>query len=276
MPLRAAVDDVEMAYDLVGDGHPLVLIAGMGSEGDLWPPEFTRELARDFRLLLFDNRGMGDTPPGKEDFTIERFAADTAGLLRAVGIGRAHVLGYSMGGYVAQELALSCPEMVAGLVLVSAEAGSEKGTCIARDTLDRMSDVSGSDAEREERLKELLFPRRWLEEHGEELGAFFAAHAAHPPDPVSMMKQVAAMCAWRGAAGRLPGLDRPVLVIAGGEDEVITPEHSRRLAGLIPGARMAEMEGAGHGILFQFPRELAAVVRDFLLAQDASLPYGQT
>lgn len=264
LPERAAVGDIEIAYAVRGSGYPLLLIIGMGGSGSMWDPAFVEGLSGGFRVIAFDGRGMGETPSGEEEFTIERFAADAAGLLRAIDVERAHVLGYSMGGYVAQELALTYPGMVGKLVLLDTESGNEKGTCIARDTLDRLADVSGSAADREERLIGLLYPRAWLDEHSDGLHETFSRLAACPPDPLAAMRQVEAMCRWKGAEGRLPSMGRPVLVIAGKEDEVITPQHSRKLAGLIPGAELVEVEGAGHGIIYQFPAELADIVRGFL------------
>jgi pimeloyl-ACP methyl ester carboxylesterase len=262
----ARVDDIDVAYRVMGEGRPLLMIIGLGSSQDLWEPSFVRKLSRDFKVVTFDNRGMGDTPPGTEEFTIERFARDTAGLMDAMGIERAHLLGYSMGGYVAQELALQDPDRIDRLVLLDTEPGSSNGTCIARDVLNHLADMSGTPDDRSRRLNNFLYPQDWLERHGKELKEVFAIHYEHPPDGVAVLKQAAAMCEWKGAYDRLPLLRLPALVIAGGADEVIPPQKSREMAELIAGARFVKVEGGGHGLIFQFPTQLARMIRDFLIS----------
>ena len=103
------VGDIKMGYRIYGDGDPLVMIMGYGSTMKLWEPGLIRALSSCFKLIVFDNRGMGNTEAGQRPFTIEQFADDTAGLMDALGIGQAHLLGWSMGAMIAEEVVLRHP-----------------------------------------------------------------------------------------------------------------------------------------------------------------------
>jgi pimeloyl-ACP methyl ester carboxylesterase len=98
---KVPVDDMEMAYRVYGKGYPLVMIMGFSGTQDVWDPNVISELAGTYRVITFDNRGMGGTTPGTKPFTIEQFSDDTAGLMEALGIAQAHVLGFSMGSEIA-------------------------------------------------------------------------------------------------------------------------------------------------------------------------------
>jgi pimeloyl-ACP methyl ester carboxylesterase len=111
------VGDIDIGYRVYGKGSPLVMIMGYGSTMQLWEPAMLRELASRFQVIVFDNRGMGATGSGRKDFSIEQFADDTDGFMDAISLARADVLGWSMGGMIAQELALRHPEKVGRLVL---------------------------------------------------------------------------------------------------------------------------------------------------------------
>jgi pimeloyl-ACP methyl ester carboxylesterase len=101
------VEDINMSYRIYGDGYPLLLIMGYGGTMNLWEERFLRSLSKKYKVIVFDNRGMGETSSGHKDFTIEQFAEDTYELMDALMIERAHVLGWSMGASIAQELALN-------------------------------------------------------------------------------------------------------------------------------------------------------------------------
>ncbi len=116
---KVKVNDIQIYYEVKGEGFPLVMIAGMGESLNGWDPRLVEELSRKFKLVMFDNRGAGRTDVSDRKYTIKLFADDTAGLMDALGISKAHILGISMGGMIAQELVLNYPEKVAKLVLCS-------------------------------------------------------------------------------------------------------------------------------------------------------------
>ena len=121
------VGDINIAYRILGQGEPVVLIMGSGSTMDMWDPHFLENLSSEYRVIVFDNRGMGNTtaPPG--NFSIAQFANDTAGLMTALGIEKAHVLGWSMGSFVASELAIRHPEKVDKLILYAGRLRRQRG-----------------------------------------------------------------------------------------------------------------------------------------------------
>ena len=116
---KVKVNDIQIYYEVKGKGFPLVMIQGLSYSLDGWDPRLVEELSRKYKLVLFDNRGAGRTDVSDREYTMKLFADDTAGLMDALGISKAHVLGLSMGGMIAQELVLNYPEKVAKLVLCS-------------------------------------------------------------------------------------------------------------------------------------------------------------
>jgi len=122
--VKVEVNDINIYYEIHGEGEPLLLIEGLGYSSWMWfkqIPAFSRE----FKVIVFDNRGVGNTDKPDSEYTIETMADDAAGLLKALGLDSAHVLGVSMGGFIAQELALKYPDMVRSLVLISTSFGGE-------------------------------------------------------------------------------------------------------------------------------------------------------
>jgi pimeloyl-ACP methyl ester carboxylesterase len=116
---KVKVNDIQMYYEVKGEGFPLVMITGRGESLDGCDPRLVEELSRKYKLVMFDNRGAGRTYVSDRKYTIKLFADDTAGLMNSLGISKAHILGHSMGGMIAQELVLNHPEKVAKLVLCS-------------------------------------------------------------------------------------------------------------------------------------------------------------
>jgi len=120
---KARVRDVNLNYDMRGNGDPLVMIMGLGASSAAWDPRLLEELARSFTVVTFDNRGTGQSDKPDIPYSIEMFADDTAGLMDALGIARAHIFGVSMGGMIAQEFALRHAARVRTLTLGCTTAG---------------------------------------------------------------------------------------------------------------------------------------------------------
>jgi len=126
MPLKKVhVVDIDIAYTTLGKGRPFLLISGAGANMDAWAPSTLKNLSTNHTVIVFDNRGVGNTTTGTKPFSIQQLANDTAGLLDALKIQKADVLGYSMGGMVAQQLAVTHPEKVNRLLLVAASCGGK-------------------------------------------------------------------------------------------------------------------------------------------------------
>jgi pimeloyl-ACP methyl ester carboxylesterase len=260
---KVRVGDIDIAHREYGKGFPLLKIVGFASTMDGGDPELVAALAGRFRLITFDNRGMGRTGAGTRPFTIEQFAEDTAGLMDALGTVRAHVLGISMGGFIAQELALRYPGKVEKLVLMASSCGGVSATPFSAEAMESLGDFSGTTEERLVRVATLLFPRTWLSEHEAEARKKLARDPS-PPSVDSVMKQAAAMQNWHGACDRLADLKVPTLVIAGTEDTVVDPVNSSITAEKLPRGKLSMMEGAGHGLTFQCPLNCAGPIIEFL------------
>ena len=242
-------------------GYPLILINGFASTMDMWNPPFLEGLARVFRVIVFDNRGTGFTSLAETPFSIPLFAEDSAALMDALGIARAHILGLSMGASVAQELVLAHPGRVNRLVLVSGTCGGERMVMMQPEVWERLSDKSGTGTEMAERMFSVLFPEDWRAANDPWQ---YCPTVRETTSGEVTARQAEALFGWPGSFHRLPEIRCPALVVTGADDVVIPPENSRVLAGRIPGARLLEIPGAGHGMQYQYPKQLAGVVAEFL------------
>jgi len=262
---HVSVGALDVAYRLCGQGEPLLLITGLGATMDVWDPTFLDALAAHYTVIVFDNRGMGGTTAVPEEYSIEQLADDTEGLLRALGLERAHLMGYSMGGFVAQELTLRRPERVDRLVLMGSGCGGAEGIPPGPEVVRALSDLSGSLAEVLGRVISVLVPEEWSRDHRAYLEGILTRPPA-PPSPESILRQVRALRSWPGSYERLPQVSRPTLVLSGTADQVLVPANALLLVNRIPGAWLAQFAGGGHGMQYQYPRQLAATIHAFLEA----------
>lgn len=249
-----------------GSGEPLLLIQGMSGTHLAWGEPFLTELERDFDVVAYDHRGIGRSDPVEDPFTIAELAADAAGVLDELGWESAHVVGISMGGMVAQELALAHPERIRTLTLGCTYCGGAGSSLAPQSTIEKLSAgmLSGD--------RELAI-RNGFEVN---VSAAFAAGAGHydaframakslpAPVPVIMLQMQA--IAAHDTSARLPSLDRPTLVIHGDEDAMIPVANGRMIASLIPGARLEILEGVGHMFWWEQPARSAELVRNRALA----------
>lgn len=261
---RANIGDTDVYYQLLGQGKPLVLIMGLTANMDWWDPEFLGAMSDDHRLLIFDNRGAGRTPAPPGDLSIRLFADDTAGLMDAVGFGEADVLGISMGGMIAQELALNYPEKVDRLVLCATFCGGQESLYADKEVLMKMADRSGTPEQQVKKTISLLFPEEWLEKHGEEYyDDFFDRYSRAPATEENALRQFMATATF-STHDRLPQIENPTLVMCGTEDIVIPSENSKIIADRIEGAKLVEFEGAGHGFINQCRDEVQKELAGFI------------
>lgn len=256
------VGDIRMEYMMIGEGYPLVMIMGFRGTMDIWDQNVLNILSSHYRLIIFNNRGMGETEAGIRQFTIEQFADDTAGLMEALGIERAHVLGYSMGTEVAQELVLRHPRKVNKLILYAADCGGYYFPT-PPEVEKKLYDTSGTNEERGKRLVGLLFPDGWLAVHLDYVKDIFSRsrQIAHPEN---VKQQADAMNNWKGCCDRLHQIKSPTLLVTGTEDILTLPGYSYMMVDKILGAKLVKMENGGHGVMYQFPERFSEAVIDFL------------
>ncbi|OIN95022.1 MAG: alpha/beta hydrolase [Deltaproteobacteria bacterium CG1_02_45_11] len=245
------VADISMGYRVFGSGYPLLLIMGFGSTMNLWESGLIAKLASKFQVIIFDNRGIGNSGIGTKAFSIEQFCEDTSGLMDALGIQQAHVLGWSMGSLIAQELVLRHPSKVNKLILYAAHCNAEMFPP-SPEILQKLTDTTGTPQERGMRYISVLFPDNWLENHGKRIGEIFFHPMGNIPEE-TVGQQSMAIEAWKGSAGRLGEIRSPVLLITGAEDSLVIPQNSRFMSEKIPNAQLDLIQNGGHGLMFQYP-----------------------
>ena len=256
------VGDIPMNYRIYGDGYPLVMIMGYGSTMRLWDPILIRSLSTYYKLIIFDNRGMGNTETGQRPFSIEQFADDTAGLMDALDIQQAHVLGWSMGGLIAEEVALRYPGKVNKLILYAAHCNANLFPS-APEVIQKLTDMLGSPQERGMRFISTLFPPDWLRSNQERIKEIFYRPLGSIP-PETMNKQSMAIGKWKGCCDRLGEIKNSTLIITGADDILVPPQNAHYLAEKVLNARLVSYENGGHGLMFQYPEKFSEKVIEFL------------
>ena len=248
---------VRLAYDVVGDGPPLLLMMGLGYARWGWGP-LTPLLAKRFRVVSYDNRGIGesDVPPGP--YTTLDLAADAVAVLDAVGIDRAHVVATSLGGMAAQELALRFPERVDRLVLACTTPGGNQAYPMPAQTVALMHDAPT--------LAPEVAMRRFVENAlatDELVDEITRLRLENPPDPGGWQAQAAASLTHE-TLDRLAEISAPTLVLHGTKDNVVDARNSELIAERIPNARLELIEGAGHLFFWEQPERTATLIEVFL------------
>lgn len=258
-------DGVAIGWRRVGRGEPLILINGYAARGTDWDPAFLTALGRSSELICLDNRGVGDSELGERELTIELMARDVIALLDELGLERAPLLGWSMGGFVAQAAAAIAPRRVEALVLLASDHGGPEAVQRPAEVEARLLDRSGSPREQASRLIGLLFPPAEAGEVDERLGDL-VAEARATLEPASLDAQRAAMAAWyrEPADARLGAIGQPTLCAAGGADIVIPPVNTELLAARLPGSWRATFPQRGHAFIAQEPARVATLIGTFL------------
>lgn len=260
---RAHANDVELAYDVRGAGPWLLLLMGLGGRAEDWSEPFTERLARSFRVLRVDNRGAGRSAKPDGPYSIELLAADAVAVLDAVGAIQTHVVGFSMGGMIAQELALLHGARVDRLVLLSTHEG---GSAVVPPTEAAFAALRarGRDARAVVRGRVAAFAAPgWADAHPQDVDEL-ARIALEEPMPMSAFLSQAHAVAASDRAARVPTLPHPTLVMHGTRDALVPPANGERLARAIPGARLVMLPDVGHLPMWEAPDALATAIEDFL------------
>jgi pimeloyl-ACP methyl ester carboxylesterase len=275
-PNRAirAENGVDYAYRDIGEGAPpVVLLQHFRGNLDNWDPALIDALARDRRVITFDNRGVGASS-GTTPSTIAQMAHDAIDFIEALDAGAVDLLGFSIGSFVAQEIVLVRPSTVRKVVLASSAPQGARGMHgWAPDVIDAVGQPQPSPAG----YVSVFFAGSDTSQAAGQAaaGRIFGARTADRDAPTSWQTRLAqydAVCAWgqpnHSLLERVSAIDKPVFVANGDSDPMILPHYSHLLAGLIPGARLKIYPDAAHGFLFQHHAEFAADVGAFLDAPE--------
>ena len=251
---RATANGIEIEYETFGDpkAQPLLLIYGLGGQMIGWDEDFCRLLAgRGFYVIRFDNRDIGLSTWVHDPYTLDDMAADATGLLDALGIPAAHVVGASMGGFIAQLVALNHPEHV--LTLTSIMSGPNGEDQVQPTPEANAVLLAPAPETREERIalglritKTLLGPADPFDQAYERARIERALDRAY--HPAGYIRQLQAIAGAPGRLQRLRSLHVPTLVIHGDADILVPVDNGRRIAAAVPGARLIEIPGMGHAL----------------------------
>ncbi len=258
---KVKVGDINMYYEVHGDGEPLVMIGGGGNTAGEYSkliPLYSSEC----KLILFDNRGAGQSDAPDIPYTMEMLADDLAGLLDAIGIDVAHIQGTSLGGGVALMFALRYPERVTSLILTSTRC--EEPYAVMPDaeftkTLTAMPEMSPEVKARE--YPRLFITREFANENPAIIQEIFERKAEHPSPSHGVRRQLKATSG--PIYERLPEIKAPTLVIHGEADRAVPVENAKILASRIPNAELIIFKNAGH-ILIEAGEEPDRTLLDFL------------
>ena len=256
----------ELHVERRGAGETLLLVQGLGANAAHWGEPFLRELERDFEVVTYDHRGIGRSAALTGDVTTAGLAGDALALLDALGIERAHVFGFSMGGMVAQELALAAPQRLRTLTLAATSAGGTQSKATSDDVVRTLTTaiLSGDRRRVLEVGYRFVVSRAYAADRGN-YAVFEAVAREHPATVKMLMEQQSAVIA-HDSYGRLRSLRVPTLVVHGGEDQMLDAVNGDLLASLIPGARLELLEGVGHLLFWERPEHVARLVREHALA----------
>jgi 3-oxoadipate enol-lactonase len=262
MPLVRVGSEIELSYERAGSGPPLLLIMGMSGTFDHWDAGFLADLRRDFDVIVYDHRGVGSSSPlDGPPLTIARLAQDAAGLLDALEIDTAHVLGISMGGMVAQELALAHPERICTLALGCTYCGGEGSVLAGEEVMRKLAEGMAS-GERERAIRAAwevnVSPGFAADERAYARFLEIGLRRAVPIEVV--MAQMRAI-AEHDTSARLPSIEPPTLVLHGTLDEMLPVQNGHMIAGLVPDSRLEIFDGVGHLFFWERPERSAELVR---------------
>jgi 3-oxoadipate enol-lactonase len=255
------VGEVELDCERSGSGPPLLAIMGMSGTALHWGEPFLEALRSDFEVIAYDHRGVGASSRLQGEISIAQLAEDAAGLLAALELESAHVLGISMGGMVAQELALAHPERVRTLTLGCTYCGGEGSSQAAPEVIQGLFEaMSSGDRERAIRTGWEANVSAAMAADPDAYATFRAIAERRAVAVPVVMAQAQAIFA-HDTSARLPQLKMPVLVIHGSEDQMLPVANGRMIAGLIPQAHLEILEGIGHLFFWELPERSAELIR---------------
>jgi 3-oxoadipate enol-lactonase len=257
----------KLYYKIHGEGEPLLLIMGLGGDSTAWMlqiPAFSKY----FKVIVFDNRDVGRSSLAKTAYTIADMAEDTAGLMNALGIQQANVLGGSMGGFIAQELVIHHPGRIKKLVLACTTGQMAR---FKIDIFEPLLFIRQHDPSNKTFFSQMMFQTMTHEflKNGEAVNQMLAFFQNPPfPQPIeAFVRQVNAIRTF-DALDRLQAVKVPTLVLVGDQDIASPPWAARELASAIPGATLKVLEGGAHGFNFEIPDRFNQAVLEFLMKKE--------
>ena len=263
---KIKTNNIELYYEIHGAGQPLVLISGLGYPLWQWH-KMVPFLAEHFQVITFDNRGVGQSDKPAGPYTAQMLAADTAGLLDTLGIEKAIIAGHSMGGFVAQAMALDFPQKVAKLILCSTNFGGPHHVPVTAEAMKVLTDVTSDALTRFKNGLAVSTAPDWSEKNPEMIEEWVKWRVANPIDPAPYQAQMAIgfglMPEAAAFENKLPRLNVPTLILFGAHDKVVPPDNASLLAEKISGSKVVILPNAGHFFPIEVAEAASRTITDF-------------
>lgn len=262
---EVSINDVKLHYEVQGSGDPLLMVMGLGSSSASWDPGLIADLARQFRVITYDNRGTGRSDKPDIPYSLEMFAADAVALLDALGLDRVHLFGVSMGGMIAQEFALRDGPRLRTLTLGCTTFGGRNAVPPPPESIKLLTAPRDGAAEEEiiRRGWPLAFTPAFIRDHRDKLEAAIPRLLANPTPVFAYKRHLDATYGLK-TYDRLPAIGTPTLVITGADDVLIPARNAEILAERIRGARLRIIPAAGHAFFNEVPEQFLAAFVPFL------------
>lgn len=260
---KVKLNDISLYYEIYGSGAPLLLIGGLGSDSASWLG-VVRDFSSHFKTIIFDNRGCGRSDLGISECTIQKMAEDTVGLLDFLKIKQAHILGHSMGGYIAQELAINYPDRVSKLILEStAPVSSKRNNLLFEDIYSQLKKEGHSESWFKVWASWLFSPK--LNADKSFIDTFIKTSVKYPyfQKADGLKSQLDAIVSF-DARERIGNIKAKTLILEGKDDILITPEEAKILAKNIPGSIFQLLDSVAHCIHIENPKLFTDIVLKFL------------
>jgi pimeloyl-ACP methyl ester carboxylesterase len=257
------VGDIDIYYETHGSGDPLVLIMGLRRNAEWWYRQIPA-LSEHFQIIAFDNRGAGRSDKPHVDYSIKMFADDTAGLMDALGIETAFVLGISMGGFIAQELAINHPAKVRRLILGCTGPGGSRAVVMAPERLEKFLYVEGLTPEEILRKDlDIYFSDDFIQDRPEAIEEFIQISLRHYQPGHAFLRQLGAIDK-HDTLDRVGSISCPVLILSGDDDPLVPHQNSLILKELLPAAELRLFPSLRHCFFIEAADQFNAQVIDYL------------
>lgn len=260
-------NNISLYYKTTGKGYPIILISGCnGDHQSVWPDSVVNALAKHFHVIQFDNRGVGQSDQPDIPYSIEMMADDLAGLMQALQLEKAHVIGYSMGGQIAAKFAEKYPKMINKMISCVCYANINTHVRLFGETLIELHELNLPESVIDKIGLPWIFSDQFLKENIATL-----VQPPQEPKPKSLLgfkRHFAAQCAFESEAECFRHIKAPTLFIAGDEDRICSPADVKKFADLIPDSQMITFPEAGHLLSLEHPNKFAQVICDFLIEKE--------
>jgi pimeloyl-ACP methyl ester carboxylesterase len=283
IPLKKVhVGDIDIAYKMFGKGDPIILHSGGSDTMNGWDPALLSRLSSNHTVIVFDYRGIGNTTSGTEPYSVQVLANDTAGLMDALKIQKANVLGYSLGTFITQQFAIAHPDKVSRVIIIAGSCGGKDGIPkpvefykLQADIVNKTVNNIPTTADEMKQLVVASLGSGWIKLHPESLDipanltSLQQLKPGLPPEIANNQNIVGKHWednpTWAGACDELAKTPRPTLVITGTDDDKYQPHvNSLKIVEKIPGAWLVQIKDAGHAVMDQYPEEIGKIVNTFL------------